>query len=453
MQFENQNSRDKSDEGIQTLYSDDFLSAFWKPGEGDLICSFGDLTTKLNGTRFYADKPIIKNGWPCLAFVAAYPNWYPEISMKKAILAAQSIIDGSSNTLSYGSSMGAYAAIKYSKAIKAKTTVALCPQFTLDQSHSDSIDIGWQQHFTKSMTGMEIKSDDCYGNIYIISDHYWEKDHWHATKIKNVFPSAIMINMPWVCHNVTPVLAGSQKLKDIFTQARNTDLQNLKRSLSRFRRNSPIRVRSLLDQATPRHLSLIAPIAARQSASQVLPRRIANKLRRFIPKELRKSKNQRDIASFKVAMSSYFPIYAACLLEDAHPSESHGVIVTAHGKKLAISENLENLDQCRIDEDFYSVRVEIQNTKAALYVSLSCAKFYIGLRADGSFSTENWEDQNDGPWFEYIAQPGGKFSLRKNGKYLSARKSGLLLVAKDQPLDWERFKFGISKPFNLKELS
>ncbi len=86
---------------------------------------------------------LLKNGFDVVAFKSAKNLWYQNISPQMLADVEDHITDSPVpyvKRVAYGSSMGAYAAILFSRVLKADVVLALSPQFEIDQAY----DKRWQ---------------------------------------------------------------------------------------------------------------------------------------------------------------------------------------------------------------------------------------------------------------------------------------------------------------------
>jgi hypothetical protein len=88
---------------------------------------YGDLDRWGFGEYFLRDR-----GVDAIHVIGRDNNWYQYPEMPEAIAAIATVARGYQRVISYGSSMGGYAAIRYGGAAGAATALALSPQFSLD---------------------------------------------------------------------------------------------------------------------------------------------------------------------------------------------------------------------------------------------------------------------------------------------------------------------------------
>lgn len=79
------------------------------------------------GERFFA-----RHGISAVHVVNGRNRWYHEPDWREAIAAARTAADGYARIVSYGSSMGGYAALRFADHLGAATALALSPQYSRD---------------------------------------------------------------------------------------------------------------------------------------------------------------------------------------------------------------------------------------------------------------------------------------------------------------------------------
>lgn len=236
------------------IYEDEQIRVlFWKCRSDRVVITFGDLITLAKETRYFADTPLKKLGLSTIGFMAKRGNWFPQSSMHLAAKVALPLINGYDSNVIYGGSMGGYAALKYSRLLKGKVIISLCPQWSIDPVECEGFETGYEKHFTPEMTGMGITKDDLAGNIFTFYDPAYAKDSFHLQKIKRLGYPLHIIHVPYSDHHVTTVLAGTQSMSELIDKAEQTDLQGLRRTSSIARRASAKRAQMIIEKASSRH--------------------------------------------------------------------------------------------------------------------------------------------------------------------------------------------------------
>ncbi|MBD8496257.1 hypothetical protein [Pseudomonas syringae] len=243
-----------SDENIDILFENEDIKVLWHKGISNfLLITFGDLVTLAQGNNFFADTPVKKLGINCIGFMAKRPNWFPHESMSQAIYAIKHITHLFKEKITYGGSMGGYAAIKYSSRLKATSIISFCPQWSLDASECDGNNPGYQSFYVPSMKDMSIKTNDISGSLFILYDPYYKEDAFHASKIKKLYPQSNMLHIRSTDHYVTGVLAGTENLNSIITSVIKNDIYALSIIVNSIRKSHPRRLKTILLRLEKRH--------------------------------------------------------------------------------------------------------------------------------------------------------------------------------------------------------
>nr|WP_314490258.1 hypothetical protein [uncultured Pseudomonas sp.] len=209
---------------------------------------------------FFADSPATKLGLSCIGFVAKKPNWYPAKSVLNSVAAIEQIFAKYKTIITYGGSMGGYAAIKFSRILSATSVISLCPQWSLDRAECDGANPGYQSYFLASMRGMSVTENDLAGKIYLLYDPGHPEDAYHAQKFIDLSKSVNPIACYSCDHQVTPILAGTENLQRIIDYAANQNLAGLCLFTCNIRRNHKTRKKILLLKLSKRHPILLSKI-------------------------------------------------------------------------------------------------------------------------------------------------------------------------------------------------
>ncbi len=252
-------------EGSRTMahivYEDDDIRAIWHPGASDfLLVTFGDMVTCTQDMRFFADGPVMKSNLSCLGLVAKRPNWYPPESMRHLLERIADDIAPYQTRITYGGSMGGYAAIKYSRLIGATHVMSLCPQWSINPADCSKQYLPWGDYYVPDMREMAIRRADISGRVVVFSDSRFEVDAYHRDQIAREWPDLIAINVNSSDHHVTSVFAGSQNLHDLIFAVRYLQPDNILSVANALRRRSLFRDEIVMRRATPRYPRLVARI-------------------------------------------------------------------------------------------------------------------------------------------------------------------------------------------------
>ena len=161
---------------VQTrlVYQDEFVEVFLRDAASNLtLVTFSPIGIYADGRRYWA-QPVADNlNLRCIGIISKADTWFPEISFEKCLRAIEPLL--TKRVLVYGSSMGAYAAIRYSRRLRADTVIAFSPQATV--SPIDLPGNSYAQHFVPSLHAeMRIRPDDMSGQIFLFYDPLFVAD-------------------------------------------------------------------------------------------------------------------------------------------------------------------------------------------------------------------------------------------------------------------------------------
>ena len=124
-------------------------------------------------------------------------------------------------TMTYGGSMGGYAAIAFSGFCDADTVLSLNPQATLDKRV-----VPWEKRFAlgaaQDWTGrLSLASDECVDktNFFIVYDHMLRADKRHVKLLK--LKNRTDINLPYVGHKIPYHMAKMGYLTELYIDVAN----------------------------------------------------------------------------------------------------------------------------------------------------------------------------------------------------------------------------------------
>jgi hypothetical protein len=237
------------------MYEDaHILSLFVDRGQdGPLLVTFSDLAYKPTPGRFSADVVAEKLGLSALGIVAKTPNWYPTENVLAAAEASAHVLSKFEQKVTYGGSMGGYAAIKFSDAYSANRILSMCPQATINPIHCGSIDDRFKGYWAEGSGGDLIKSSEISGQLFLFFDPFHKIDSWHAEQIVKLSPTAAQIKVPFSGHHTSSILAGATRLKALLKNSAELKFETIRRDVASIRRQHDLRARVLLETASKKH--------------------------------------------------------------------------------------------------------------------------------------------------------------------------------------------------------
>lgn len=239
----------------RTLYNDpDYQLKFCDGGDSRLLITF----TVANG-RTVDDKAgfgagIFESyGYSMLCFTSKWDHWWQPDGIDAAVEIAQNLIASRSYTdvSTYGISMGAYAAGRLSRRLRAKRAILIAPQFTIDDN-KPPFEKRWSEErknitFVRDDMGSDISAE---ARKWIVHDPFHGPDRRHASLYLAV-PGATSVPIPFGGHSPADLLVQTRLLKSMVLAMLDDTFQPMlfRRALRDRRRQSPLYWSMLADKA------------------------------------------------------------------------------------------------------------------------------------------------------------------------------------------------------------
>ena len=199
---------------------------FCAQNSGTLVISFD-----AGGRRHAADparpgfgqKFLVQAGFDAMFVLPKQLDWYqtPELATFFLQRAADGFFKKYKRIVTYGSSMGGFAALAYSKYVGATHVIALQPRTTLIHSQAR-----WRSSFSRRMTirqnGPLADALDGLNNTAAVSvffDPFFKRDAIHASRLIGKGPNIRLLKIPFVGHTVPSFLAQTGQLQTVFNMA------------------------------------------------------------------------------------------------------------------------------------------------------------------------------------------------------------------------------------------
>jgi tetratricopeptide (TPR) repeat protein len=155
--------------------------------------SFNHLLYREPPNRFWGDSFFDKYELGAIGFVSTKQDWFPEAEMRQALQAvavAGALARAPGERLvSYGASMGGYAALKYASHLGVDAAVAFGAQVSIDPADVARFDTRFVRfHDPARHAGMRISGEDLAPENYILYDKFWTVDRKNADLIAALGP-------------------------------------------------------------------------------------------------------------------------------------------------------------------------------------------------------------------------------------------------------------------------
>ncbi|MBR0672249.1 tetratricopeptide repeat protein [Neoroseomonas soli] len=175
-------------------------------------------------------------GWTTLSFSTDAQDWYPAEPMSE--LLPEAVAAGGPASVTYGFSMGGYAALKYARALGAKATLALSPQYSIDPADVPE-DARSQQFFDNARhVGMAVRAEDLAPTAIMAFDPFDREDGAHAALLARL-PGLHAAPLRHAGHATPTVLVESRSARHVLMAALAEDPALALATLREARRASP----------------------------------------------------------------------------------------------------------------------------------------------------------------------------------------------------------------------
>lgn len=435
------------------VFEDDEIRVIFKPGTSTyLLVTFGDLKNLADDDQFYAEKPASKLNITCLGIMAKRPNWFPQKSVAHAEVKLNSLLTRFPEVITYGGSMGGYAAIKYSALFKSSTTLAFCPQWSIDPNECKSTKSGYDKYFSPTMTNMGIKPDNIGGKIFVLYDPAHRIDTFHAESIMAQHPNTSMIPVHFANHHVTTILAGTSQLDKMIDLARKRQNKALTRMVCKQRKHSPIRTKIILNRAFFQHPKLVANLLKNSRKITALrPGEISEINEKLLPKLLDKELFQDALHIIELLIKHCDSDPRTGLLKKLHTETAANI-----EQKKSFSNAIKSFHETILSYNLFSGQVihrlqdeSSHTTNIALpfnidrsmkqeyfFITSNTKRYYLQLSQTG---TELTTDRVLATPFLAIQNRDNTTSFLSQGRYLCAEKNGRVSINRARIDNWEKF--------------
>lgn len=194
---------------------------------------------RADGKRWWAAPVARQLGLPALGFVATRPNWFPAGCMQAALAAPAivKILAAYRRRITYGFSMGGYAAARFAAEVGAGVSIAIAPQSTIDPSETATHDRRFSRfHDPVLHAGMRMAPEHGAGRTYIIFDPREAADRWNADRIGGVLPDVVTVHARSTGHWTASALASSATSGAMFAGALAGDAAAIRAAVGGRRR-------------------------------------------------------------------------------------------------------------------------------------------------------------------------------------------------------------------------
>lgn len=231
----------------QKIFEDDHIKVFHQPGSSFYrTISFAPLNFDFRSNDFWGRSLGLKLDLDIVGFVAKGKNWYPSSSIDRAAQMLRERLSSKQVTLTYGTSMGGYAAIKHSRTLGASSAIALSPQFSIDPEDVQLFDTRFTQHFNPMLhKGMRISKEDVACSPYIFFDPLYKQDQLNVEHITKSLSNSISMPQKNTHHATIELFSSSEAAQDLLNFAAYGKTHEIEALAHKLRRRSFIRRRQI----------------------------------------------------------------------------------------------------------------------------------------------------------------------------------------------------------------
>ncbi|MGY3929042.1 MULTISPECIES: tetratricopeptide repeat protein [Aeromonas] len=235
---------------LKEIYNDDSIFCGYQSNNNckTLLITFAPLNGAGEGQKIWGGGLKSEN-INILGLVAKNRSWYPTSSVEQIADKCAHIISQYEYIICYGTSAGAYAAIKFGSKFRANAVVAFAPIFSIAESEIDiEIDHRFYRFFKSGITGgNKIIKDEITCPVYLVYDHYYRWDKYNANLISSLSDKVFCFNSPFTGHFPILTMNSSAKVSSLVDICSKHDIVSLKVMLHQGRVNSSIRVKALIE--------------------------------------------------------------------------------------------------------------------------------------------------------------------------------------------------------------
>lgn len=190
---------------------------------------------------------LAKAGVNAVHILASHNHWYQTPEIFEVLAEVRQIAAQASRIVTYGSSMGAYAAIRFAPDLGAHAAVALGPQYSVNPAKAP-----FEKRFARFYREDEWLFDEfdaaAYGgiNVLMLYDPL-DDDGKHAKLLMSAIPSINPMALPFCGHPVGPVLKQTGLVSSIVKDmaAGTFDADDARSKFIANRRTAPTYLRNL----------------------------------------------------------------------------------------------------------------------------------------------------------------------------------------------------------------
>jgi tetratricopeptide (TPR) repeat protein len=264
---------------VQILHDSDHFRVLARKGASSFgLITFSPATQFAEGTRFWGDAIVTKADITAIGIMAHRPNWFPEEEMSRAAHAIRAHFAGLSQVIGYGSSMGGYAAVKFSALFGMTHVLSFAPQWSIAPADVGSWDNRFLHRYDKWLNqNVAVQSKDVQGKVFLFYDPFLNVDEKNAQLIAERCSDVTTIKAYLTGHFPVETFKGTQAVMSLFEAALAGDIDAIRQTVQQKRRmpGSPLRPRALADIYAAKDIRLTRQVLVKYP-SAFGPRELGN---------------------------------------------------------------------------------------------------------------------------------------------------------------------------------
>lgn len=250
------------------IFENNFIQVIHRPGiKTKTLVTFSWAGFVADGKNYWAKPVAEKLDLNCIGFVSKQPNWFPPKLIMDAVVSVLPFLSG--RVILYGSSMGAFAALKYNSILRADLSIALSPQCSIDPA------IVPRTRYTKFFVPdwhheLKIEPEDIATRSYVIFDPHYSDDREHFENIRGI-PHIIPIHANFVNHDTVFIVGRTSSANKLLNLAELDDRRGLFQLFRERKRLEPWSIRSMAVVCQERRKYVVAGKLLQKAGAYGLP--------------------------------------------------------------------------------------------------------------------------------------------------------------------------------------
>ena len=221
-----------------------------------LLVTFNEIALLADGKSYWGKPMIERENITAIGVVSRKPDWFmPGDDIREFLTRHGDILRGfKGDIVLVGHSMGAFGAIKFSKAFGATTVIASCPIYSLNPAMRGRTDRPDPPFYVEALhKDMHPRREELGGRIYILRDpwHNWRRSF---EKYRDIgYDGLSFVDLPFTDHETIKIFARDERFPRLIALARSGDEAPLKAFVRQCRYASSLRLQIVAAHRAIRH--------------------------------------------------------------------------------------------------------------------------------------------------------------------------------------------------------